>query len=189
MKKIVLLFVGALSSAYTFAGSPDENPKSVSGMEVVKRDDNSFKVIYKSEEESDVKIEIYDDRKIMVYHETIKHSSGFARPFNFNALSDGDYTVRLDNGSSEMTKIISMGKPEKLAHLINLNNGKYLLTVSGKGEDKIHVKVSNDQGETIHTETTSVFGDFAEVFDMSGINGKFTFEVSDSRGLSKVINR
>src|SRR6185295_1913190 len=166
MKKITLLFVGVLASAFTFAGGPGENPKSVSGMEVVKRDDNSFKVIYKSEEESDVKIEIYNQQKILVYHETIKSSSGFTRPYSLNGFTEGEYTVRLDNGSNWMTKTISMAKPEKLAHLISLSDGKYLLTVAGKGEDKVHVRVSNDQGETIHIETTPVYGDFAKVFDM-----------------------
>ena len=189
MKKITLLFVGVLVSAFTFAGSPDENPKPVSGMEVVKRDDNSFKVIYKSEEASDVKIEIYDQKKTLVYHETIKKSSGFSRPYSLKGLVESEYTVRIDNGSDWMTKTVSMSKPEKLATLIALHDGKYLLAVSGKGQDKIHVRVFNEQGETIHTETTSVYGDFAKVFDMSGVKGTFTFEVSDQEGLEKTITK
>ncbi|HRI80403.1 MAG TPA: DUF3244 domain-containing protein [Cyclobacteriaceae bacterium] len=188
MKKITLLFVGVLASAFTFAGDP-EDPKSASGMEVVKRDDNSFKVIYRSEEESDVKIEVYNSQKSLVYHDTIKNSNGFTRPYSLTGFLDGEYTIRLDNGSNWMTKTISMAKPEKLAHLINLKDGKYLLTVSGKGEDEIYVRVSNEQGETIHAETTPVYGDFAQIFDMSGVKGGFTFEVSDKNGLTKTLTK
>jgi hypothetical protein len=156
---------------------------------VVKRGDNSFKVIYKSEEESDVMIEIFDQKKKLVYHETIRHSSGFIRPYNMNGLDDGDYVVRLNSRSNQITKTISIGKPEKLAQLINLSEGKYLLTVPGKGEGKVHVRVSNELGDTVHVETTSVYGDFAETFDMSKLKGKFTFEISDEHGLTKTISK
>src|SRR5262245_31057192 len=99
MKKIAITLVCVLVSALTFALGEDD-PKSASGMIVVKADENSYKLIYKSEEKSDVKVQIFDEANKLVFSETIKHSDGFSRPYNFRRMDEGKYTIRLDNGSN-----------------------------------------------------------------------------------------
>lgn len=189
MKKITLVVVSVLVSAFAFAG-PDD-PKSSSGMAVLKRDESSFKLVYKSELQSDVKVQIFNDKNDMIFSETIKKSSGFLRPYNFEGLPEGEYTIKLNNGSNWMTETINFNsaKAEKLAQLIRMADGKYLLTVAGKGEDKITVRVSDKAGETVHYESTPVYGDFAMVYDLGKLNDEFSFEISDQHGLSKTLRR
>ena len=96
--------VGVLVSLLAFAERG--NPKSNSGMAVVKRNATSFKVIYKGEETSNVKVQIFDERDQLVFTETIKKSRGFARPYNFEGLAEGEYTIKINNGLSLLTETI-----------------------------------------------------------------------------------
>lgn len=178
--------VGVLVSSLTFAGALDERPAAKSGMAVVKSN-QSYKVIYKSEEAADVKVEIFDAKNKVVFTETIKKSSGFARPYNFDGLADGEYTIRLDNGSNWITEsfVHKTGHEEKLAQLIQLSNGKYLLTVAGAGDDELSVSISDDSGATIHSNKQIVSGNFAQVYDLTNLHGHFSMEVADKSGASK----
>ncbi len=191
MKKIILLCVGVLVSSLTFASRLDNSPKSTSGMAVLRQDENSFKLIYKSELESDVKVQILDGNNKVVFSETIKKSSGFVRPYNFGNLKEGEYTINLNNGSNSMTETFSYsrGNPEKLAQLIHLSDSKYLLTVAGHGEDLISVNIINGIGEIIHSENIPVFGDFAQVYDLGKLKGDFSFEIKDHIGATKILKR
>lgn len=192
MKKITVLFVGVLISSLTYAGGRDENPNNVSGMAVVKRDASSYKIIYKSEEASDVKVQIFDASSRLVFSETIKNSDGFSRPYNFGKLAEGEYTIKLDNGTSKLTETVDYHvqaeRAERLANLTKLASGKYLLTVVGHGEDRIEVRIFDAEGKVIHRDSQAVYGDFGQVYDMSQVEGAFTFEITDKSGVSKVVN-
>ncbi len=107
MKKISLLLMGVLVSSLTFAGRRDESPKSVTGMAVIKSNTASFKLIYKAEAASDVRVKIFDSRDVLVFSETIRKSDGFIRPYNFENLPEGTYSIRIDNGSNWMTETVT----------------------------------------------------------------------------------
>lgn len=192
MKKIItVVLVGVLVSSLTYAGGRDAGPKSVSGMAVVKRDASSYKIIYKSEEASDVKVQIFDAKSKLVFSETIKHSDGFSRPYNFGNLAEGAYTFKLDNGTNWLTETVDYhvqaAKAEKLAHITRLETGKYLLSVIGRGEDRIKVSILDEQGSVIHKDSQAVYGDFAQVYDLSQVKGPFSFEITDKSGASVVL--
>lgn len=191
MKKITLLLAGVLVSAFAFAGRPGESPKSVSGMAVVKSNATSYKLIYKSEFASDVKVQIFDQKNALVFSETIRKSNGFARPYNFESLAEGEYTIRINNGSSWLTETVDYraGRVEKLAHLVPLKDGRYLLTVAGKGEDELTVRIFDKEGETIYSKINKVEGDFGQIYNLGHLSGPFSFEVTGSNGASKVLSK
>jgi hypothetical protein len=132
MKKMIMVMAGVLVSAFAWAGGL----KSESGMAVVKSNASSYKLIYKAELASNVKVEIINADNKVVFSEIIKNSDGFARPYNFGSLPEGDYTIRLDNGSNWLSEKVSyrQGEVQKLAHLVTLKDGRYLLTVPGLGD-------------------------------------------------------
>ena len=190
MKKINLLIVaGVLVSSLSFAGHGIENPKTTSGMAVVKTTSTSFKLIYKSEETTDVKVKIFNEQKILIFSETIRMSNGFARPYNFENLSEGEYTIKVDNGSNSLTQKLEFHivVNTKLAHLTHMKDGKYLLSVVGKGEDRLSIRIFNERGEMVHNESEPVYGNFAQVYDLRLMPGPFSFEIKDKNGAAKVL--
>ena len=191
MKKINLLIVaGVLVSSLSLAGHRIEIPKTTSGMAVVKTTSTSFKLIYKSEEATDVKVRIFNSKNTLVFSETIRKSNGFARPYNFENLSDGEYTIKLDNGSNSLTQKLEFHTAEntKLAHLTHMKDGKYLLSVAGKGEDRLSIRIFNERGELVLNQSEPVYGNFAQVYDLRLMPGPFSFEISDKNGATKVID-
>src|SRR6478735_4944660 len=101
MKKIYFMMAVVAITTISFAReAAAKSPKALAGIAVIRSSATSYKLIYKSELQSDVKVEIYDSRNQIVFSETIKMSDGFARPYNFGSLNDGKYTIRVDNGSN-----------------------------------------------------------------------------------------
>jgi len=186
-----MLLAGVLVSTVVFAGRRAEAPRGASGMAVVKSATASYKLIYKAELASDIKVEILDANNELVFSETIKHSNGFARPYNFASLAEGEYTIRIDNGSNWLSEKVNYqsGRVEKLANLISLKDGRYLLTVPGQGEDALTVRIYNDEGDTLYSSTDQVTGDFGKIYNLSHVNGPFSFEVVGSSGASKILSR
>ncbi len=190
MKKFNLLLVGVLISSLTFAFGRDESP-SGTGMAVVKKSATSYKLIYKSELASDVRVKIFNERNILVYSEIIKNSNGFSRPYNFERLGEGEYTIKVDNGSGWLTGTVLYqdGEVEMLAHLTKLEDGKFLVTVPGKGKDQLTVRVLNEQGEVIKRYENKVEGDFAQVYDVSKVTGPVSFEISNQRCVTTTLKK
>ena len=196
MKKISLLLAGVLVSALTFAGHRNESLKTNSGMAVVKTTSTSYKLIYKSEEASDVKVEIFNSKNALVFSETIEKSRGFARPYNFGSLADGEYTIKLDNGSNWLTETVDFHKDKdakikeaKLAHLTHLKDGKYLLTVAGSGQNRLSIRIYNEDGKVVREDSEPVNGNFAQVYDLRRIRGSLSFEITDQNGATKVLEK
>jgi len=191
MKKFTMLVVGVLASTLTFAVSKDDNPKSASGMIVVKQDESSYKLIYKSEEKTDVKVQIFDAQNALIFSETIRHSDGFSRPYNFINMAEGNYTIKLDNGSGWQSETVNykFGVKEKPAQLITLGGGRYLLAVPGTGKDNLSITIEDSEGREIHKRTREVNGNFSEVYNLSSIEGAFTLQVTGRNGASKTFSK
>jgi hypothetical protein len=191
MKKMYLMLAAV---AFVSVALPTEaaakNSKALAGIAVIKSN-ATYKLIYKSELRSDVKVEIYDSRNAVVYYEVIKMSDGFTRPYNFANLPEGDYKIRVDNGSNWLTETVShkAGKVEKTAHLTALNDGRYLLSVPGAGAQTIDVRIYNEAGKVLHHSKQDTQGGLAAVYNLNEIKGAVLFEITDSTGLTKTISR
>ncbi len=191
MKKVYLLLAGVLMSSFAFAGVRDEGPKSSSGMAVIRKGATSYKLIYKSELASDVKVKIFNERNDLVFAETIRNSDGFMRPYDFAKLGEGEYTIKVDNGSNGLTEKVHYqhGGTQLVAHLTKVAEGKLLLTVPGRREDKLTINVMNDQGDRIGRFESTVSGDFARVFDVRQISGPVSFEITNQSGRSTILKK
>jgi hypothetical protein len=191
MKKITLLLVGVLATSMTFAGNKNDDSKSASGMAVVHTNFSSYKLIYKSEEATDIKVEIFNSKNERIFSEIIKKSNGFARPYNFESLPEGEYSIRIDNGSNWLTETIEYrpSQIDKLAHVVSLKDGKYLLSLVGQNEspEQFEVDIFNDKGEKLYSGTKSVSGNFAQLFNLKDMNGPFSFEITGKNGSSKTL--
>ena len=65
-------------------------------------------------------------------------------------------------------------------------NAKYLLTVASKEQSDVTIRIYDDSNNVIYNKTETVSSDFARIYNLEGIAGEFTFEVTDASGTTSV---
>lgn len=159
---------------------------SPTGMAVVKNG-STFKVFYKAPGQNNVTVSIYDDSNRKVFSETFKESEGFVRPYNFEKLNEGRYTIELrDKAGFQIERIAYEKKTEeKIARMVKLpGEEKYAILVPHNGSKSLSVNIYNQHGTSVYSNTQNVNGDFSQLFNLDGLES-FTIVVSDSNGLTK----
>ncbi len=189
--KNILTIVGVLFCTVMFASGTGDHPTSLSGATVIKTTEGTFKVIYKSEAFSDVTVSIYNDQRDRLFSETVRNTNGFARPYSFENLAEGNYTVTIeDNSGTFVQKISTMpADNSKLVNILKLNNGesKYLLTVGGRGDETLTLNIYDGQRLLVYSESKFIKGDFAQLFNLSKLRGTPSFEVLHQNGSLETI--
>jgi hypothetical protein len=189
MKKI-LTIAGVLFCTVMFANGTGDEPTSLSGATVIKSSGGTFKVLYKSETLSDVKISIFDDDNGFVFSERVNSTMGFSRPYSFKNLREGDYKVVIEDANGKTVKNISTKQliSTKLVNILKLRSieGKFLLTVGGRGSEALTLNIY-DGTELIHSEVKSIAGDFAQVYNLAKVKGIPSFEVQHQDGTSEIL--
>src|SRR5688572_24683235 len=114
MKKILTLSLVLFSTVMFANGTDDDkNPSaSSSGAAVIKKDVSTFRLIYKSEKQANVRVSIYNDRDQLVYSEKVNNTDGFTRPYNFENLGEGEYTIAIEDGSKKQIEKVSYRAPK-----------------------------------------------------------------------------
>lgn len=183
--KNILTIAGLVLSTSLFAAGPVENPSLKSEMAIIRKDDNTIKLFYKSSVFTNVKISIRNEANKVVFEETLRNTEGFVRPYNLEKLTQGQYTLEIVDGSGKQSQLISIGEVQesKMIHVIKLKaEGKFLLTASGMGKEEITVNIYNDAHVLVHNQVNAISGNHAELFNLSKIKGGATFEIVHADG-------
>jgi len=186
-KSVSFLAVLMVMSTMVFA-LDTPSAAAASGMAVMKNG-STFKVFYKGLKENTVKVTILNSEKEIVYRDIVKNTAGFARPYNFSNLPEGNYTIEVTDETGTRAEQISYntGKVEKLAHLSRLEGERYMLSVSNKECQNLSIKIYNEDQTLIYTDNAKVTGDFAKIYNLEKITGKVSFEISDDKGITKTL--
>lgn len=192
MKKINLVAALVMLSTMAFSNGPIETTSGSSSVAVTNVTGSSvFKLYYKALNSGRVKVSILDATQSAVYSETITKTDGFARPYNFSSLPEGEYTILVEDASGKMVEKVKygMGKVEKLINVTKISgtDSKYLLSVASKRSDAITVKIFDSNGLLLLDQGYDVKGEFAQVFNLKNIKS-FTIQVEDSEGILKSIS-
>lgn len=185
MKKMMTTMVGVLFSTLVFAGGTVDEPSSASGVAVLPGTEGVFKLLYKGAKVSDVKVSIVDATNKLVFSETVKKVDGFMRPYNFSALKEGEYTITIEDAAGEKVEKVSYrsGQISKLVTVKPVGDqGKYLLTATGKGSERITVNIFDSADNLLYNESKATLGDFAQVYNLSKVSGSLTFEIVHENG-------
>ncbi|HYF68549.1 MAG TPA: hypothetical protein VD884_10450 [Ohtaekwangia sp.] len=181
------LFLAALVtlSAVVSAVGKDE-PRTAVLAVVPQKGSEVFKVIYKSEAQSRIKMNIYNAAAQLIYTESFTGIDGFIRPVNFSQLSAGEYTIEMIDAVGKTTQKINYApvKPApKNIHIssIGKDDQKFLVSVADAGEETITIRIYDNLSNLIHAEKQKVNGDFAQVYVVKS-TGNVTIEVSDEAG-------
>lgn len=192
MKKITLTLISVLAAgALAMAKGPGQPGESSTGFAVMKSGSAIYKLIYKSNETANVRVAIYNDQQELVFSEVIRKKDNFMRPYNFENLPEGQYTVELvsPEGKQVQTIIHQYQLPApSFFHVTKISGAesKYLITASG--DDEITVRITDDRDQVLRVDRHEVKGEFAQVYNLERINRPFTIQVSDKHGKSAVVN-
>jgi len=193
MKKILTLSL-VLFSTVMFANGTDDDKKSsasASGAAVIKNGETTFRVIYKSEKEADVRVSILNDKDELVYSEKVNNTDGFTRPYNFESLGEGDYTIAIEDGSKKQVEKISYRTPKvtKTLNVVKMSSeeGKYLVMAAGQGNELITISIYDGANNLVHKSFETTTGNFSKLFNLKSLKGHLTFEISNQNGEVKTV--
>ncbi len=156
----------------------------------IERESNKvvYRLVYQSKVEGLVKVSIYNEQGDLLLNDRIVNTSGFARPYNFNALPLGKYTLQIEDASGKVTKSIYHGKESVIESSQNSalqikieaveKSAKYELKVVGNLQEPLYVNIYNANGIVVFSEEISETKSFSKVYDLSktGLTN-MTFEV------------
>ena len=185
MKSLFLAVLLVVASVASFAGK--DEPRRTGLAVVPVKGSEIFKVIYQGESAGKVKLNIYDNTGAVVYTETIAGLAGFICPVNFRGLASGDYTIEVVDASGKKIEKVWYApvKESGSFHVVRLNDGKFLLSISGKTNDIVTVKIYDNDDNLLYKEAKEINGDFAQVYKISTASKGFTFELTDKSGNTK----
>jgi hypothetical protein len=169
----------SVSSTIAFA-NPNESSMTV----VAGEKSNIFKVVYKSAAATHVQVSIRNNKNEVVFSESFNKMSRFTRPYNFQNLPEGEYTIEVkDRMGKKVEKVIySLGVVNSLVKITKLGEQpKYLLSVTNKGVNVINVSIYNNLGDQLIYNAHIVDGNFAIVYNLVKV-GSYTFVVTDENG-------
>ena len=189
MKNLVLILLVLISVAGTVDATALDDAKSPTGMAVMKSG-STFKVFYKGEKAGNVKVAIYNASGDLMFAESLKNIDNFVRPYNFSSLPEGDYTIELVDALGKHVEKVGYyrGKVEKYITVKPLNGAekKFVLSVANKGEDVVSIRIYNSS-TIVYEKSEHISGNFAQVFTLSDVTGKVSFEITDKNGIVKTV--
>ncbi len=167
MKKMmsVLLMLAAVGCGVSSARS--ENRVAVI------RSGEVFKLIYKSEEPSSVKVAISDEDGTQVFSEELISMHGFIRPYNFSQLPKGDYTISVTDNSGKKSKRISLNNSKPWgAHISSLqpDNKRIMVAVQEQQPNTdFSIEILDQDDVLVYSENRKAETEYAKVFNLKNL--------------------
>src|SRR5690242_12927838 len=98
MKKILALSASVLMCTLVFGHGTDGPIKGSSSVAVTNVTGSKlYKVYYKSDQVGKVKVSVLSENGSIIFSETLRKVNGFLRPYNFDGLPEGEYTIRVED--------------------------------------------------------------------------------------------
>jgi len=195
--KTTTLTVALLLVVATAFATEKEKPakKAKTKVAVVNNSPNKYKLVYLGKETATVKLSLVNERGQTLHKETINSDGGFAKPFDFEKLPEGDYTFSIKSEEGGVIKEkITVKRRDKIknfaADVLNVNdNKKFRLAVVNKDEASMPttIKLYNENGGLLHEETVENFHSFRKIYDLSQVVGnRFNFIISNQTGTETI---
>jgi len=192
MKKISLVMAIVLIGTLSFARGIDEPAIQKSSMKVTNSSGSTlYKLYYKSVEQGKVKVSIRNGKDETVLNETFKNIDNFIRPYNFENLPEGEYTITVEDENGVTVEKVNHTKDraQKLVHVQKLfgEKGKYVLSIASQKTENVSISIFDKDGNMIHNETQKVGKEFAQIYNLKDVDS-FTIEIEDKDGLIKRVS-
>jgi len=192
MKKFIVLAVSVLFCTLVFANGTDDPSSGSSSVVVLNANgSNLFKVFYKANRFGNVKVSILNQYQDVVFTETLRKLNGFMRPYNFDGLPDGTYTILIEDAFGKRLEKVNYSAYQNkvFVHLAKLagEGNKYVLTGRTFKDDEIQVRIYDAYHQMVFEESRKVAGEFGQIYNLKNLTGSFTIEVTDQDRVLKSI--
>jgi hypothetical protein len=184
-KLLAVLFLGFASiSAHAMQSVADPS------LTVMRKDSSSTYIIkYSDNGTGNVLLTMKDDDGRMLLRRNIKNQNNFSIPVNFSSMEHGSYHVDADNGTKKVSLVILYNNNSEPTYtrVVSLGDNKYLLTSTHIGKQTLMVKVYDENTNLIFEEKRSINGQVAILFNLTGVSGRPSFEVTETSGNSLML--
>lgn len=182
--KVTLLVLLTVLSTALFANEGENKATRSSIIEVVKKEEAIFSLIYKGST-SQVSVTILNEAGDKVFVEKIKKLDGFSRPYNFEALPYGTYTFIVEDEFGSMNDVVSFEKKEVVTTLpvlikcnaTSLKENGYILTIVNDQPRRVMVRIFDAMGKLVYEKEELLNGNFSKLYNLSRIEASFDIEV------------
>ncbi|MCU0352468.1 MAG: hypothetical protein MUD08_01815 [Cytophagales bacterium] len=181
-KSIITAALVAISFTGAFATDNVENAKDAAVAVQASARPNVYNLVYKSAEVGVVTVIIRNQDDQVVMEDRIKNVKGFVRPYNFDGMPAGNYSVTITDASGKTNLAVAYNNTVvnavRKAEVTALENNKYQLRLIGNNADEVSVNIYDRNNELIHTEVFTQKGSFTRVYNMGKLAASdLTFEV------------
>jgi hypothetical protein len=147
-----------------------------------------YKLVYKSPGQGKVNLKIADKSGI-IYTELLSFTDKFSYPLDFSGMNKGEYTITLSDKKKSLKKSIvyDVKIPLAFVHVAKQPNEKYMLTIKSEAPSDFTVRIYDRWNNEVMQKSESVVVDFGLVYNLSNLNGPFSFEVTNATGNVEVV--
>jgi hypothetical protein len=193
MKKIIVLTMSVLFCTLVFANGTDDPSSGSSSVVVLNATgSNLFKVFYKASRYGNVKVSIVDQNQQVVFSETLRKINGFMRPYNFDGLPEGAYTIQIEDVFGRRLEKVNYAaiRNDTFVRLVKLPGAENKVALTGRAfkGDNIQVRVYDAAHQLVFEKNQKVAGEFGEIYNLKDVMGSFTVEVGNQNGVLKTIH-
>lgn len=181
---VLLTVISTVAFAFT---STTTKLSNTSKFQVVENTDSRYDLYYVSENIDNVVVRILDNNGKLINTDKLSNVRAFKRTYNLKGLPAGNYNIEVKNGEGKASQAI-FHNPATASSLHTIvgqlpNANKFKIFVGPSQEnDNVKVKILDDQGNVLNTETISAKEGFSKVYDLTNINSEFvTFELSNGK--------
>jgi hypothetical protein len=183
--RVVLLFVvltgQVIASRADAPANLEVTPGKRSGL---------FNFCYRAAQQEDVRVSIYNQRNERIFTEIIRDRSSFNRPYNFEALEEGEYRIATEARSGK--KCISLSHYRRPAtSIINISKvvmeeDRYRVRIATEESEQVMIRIMNNRSELVLERDVQVDQLFDSIFNLKNVpsfpGSVLFFEVTTSGG-------
>ena len=181
-KTTTLLLTLMLGIGVVFADGAEEKEASELRVRILPgASEQVYKLMYLSEEKGLVKVNFYDSEGKKIFTDKIYNKFGFLRPYSFEALPEGTYTIELIDPKGTVSKEIAHITSAVSSLDVELTptaEQAYKLSVVGNSIDPIMVKIYDQRYDLVTEDYIETGKSFSKIYNLSKMpKGHYTFEV------------
>jgi ABC-type lipoprotein release transport system permease subunit len=159
-------------------------------------DKDIYRLTYQSDVAGSVSISIYNEKGELLLEDRLRNVSAFARPYNFNALPAGKYSLVVEDAKGTETKQIfhRVKAQEEASSNLNIKvapvegSDKYTLSVLGTQIKPLEVKIYDSFGRLVYTDRIQETKSFSKVYDVTKVKAYgLTLEVENNTGVLQTV--
>lgn len=181
-KTTTLLFALVLGISAVFADGADEKDANELRVKILPGASKQvYKLMYLSEEKGMVKVNFYDSKGKKIFTDKVYNKYGFLRPYSFESLPEGNYTIELIDPKGTVSREITYISSATASMDVDLEpaaDKAYQLKVVGNSIEPVLVKIYDQRYELVTEDYIDNEKSFTKVYNLSKLpKGHYTFEV------------